>query len=238
MNIWESIDYVAQWARDRREALDLSQADVAARATELLHDTGGTRVLKQQSIDQLEKKAHKGVPDWFRFVREALDAFAEEAAPRKVIAPPKPKVLPDIPPPNVDDVEMIPEVDLRYAMGDGAVLADYPEVGQIPFNRQFRRSLTSAPVEKLFVARGDGDSMLPTLINDDMVLIDTSQNRITQSDRIWALAVGDAGMIKRVRVLGTDQYELHSDNPSIRPQPITREELTVVGRVIWVGRRI
>lgn len=80
--------------------------------------------------------------------------------------------------------------------------------------------------------------MLPTLINDDMVLIDTSQNRITQSDRIWALAVGDAGMIKRVRVLGTDQYELHSDNPSIRPQPITREELTVVGRVIWVGRRI
>lgn len=237
MNVWESIDYVSEWAKDHRSAMGVSQAEVAARATELLQAAGGTRVLKQQNIDQLEKRAHKGVPDWARFVRDAIQDMEVERMPANVRrAAPAPE--PDLPTVIPDDIEMIREVDIRYAMGAGRQLEDFPEIGQMPFNRNMRRMLTSTPAEKLFVARGDGDSMQPTLINYDAVLIDTSQNAITQSDRIWALRIEDAGLIKRVRILPKVGYELISDNALIPPQIVAREDVTVVGRVIWVGRRI
>lgn len=234
MTPWESIDFVALWTKDNRERASLSQADVAERASELMRAAGGSRTLKQQSIDQLEKRAHKGVPDWFRFVKEVIDgAKVKPSMP----AQPVPKE-PDMPPSLPDDLEYIREVDIRFAMGDGRVAEDYPEVGLVPFNRNFRRALTSASAEQLFIARGDGDSMMPTLINDDMVLIDRSQNRVAQSDRIWALRIEDAGMIKRVRVVPGGFYELLSDNASVPPQTVRREEVAVIGRVIWVGRRL
>lgn len=235
MIVWESIDYVSTWTKDRREALGWSQADLATTATELLHAAGGTRVLKQQTIDQLERKTHKGVPDWFRYVKEALEGEGDRRRPARAVVH---RQEPEIPPVQPDDVEFIREVDIRLAMGHGRLADDYPEVGQIPFNRNFRRTLTAAPVEQLFVARGDGDSMMPTLINDDMVLIDQSQQRISQSDRIWALRIEDAGLIKRVRVVPGGGYELLSDNPTIPPQMVQRDQVAVLGRVIWVGRRL
>lgn len=238
MNVWESIDYVSQWAKDRREKLGLSQADVATRSTALLEATGSSRVLKQQTIDQLERKQHKGVPDWFRYVRQVLDDEAEAQKPPRPVQLPVHRPTPDLPSTVPDDIEMIREVDIRFGMGDGQFAEEYPEVGQIPFNRNFRRALTNAPVESLFVARGDGDSMMPTLINDDMVLIDQTQRDIRQSDRIWALRIEDAGLIKRVRVVPGGGYELLSDNPMIPPQPVARNQIAVMGRVIWVGRRL
>ncbi len=235
MTPWESIDFVAVWTKDNRERVGLSQADVAERATELLQAAGGSRSIRQQSIDQLEKRAHKGVPDWFRFVKDVIDgARAPSSTPAQAVQPKEP----DMPPPLPDDLEYIREVDIRFAMGDGRVAQDYPEVGLVPFNRNFRRQLTQASAEQLFIARGDGDSMMPTLINDDMVLIDRSQNRVAQSDRIWALRIEDAGMIKRVRVVPGGLYELLSDNTSVPPQTVRREEVVVIGRVIWVGRRL
>lgn len=238
MDVWESIDFVSQWAKTQREKLGLSQGEVASKATELWSESGSARTLKQQNIDQLENKKHKGVPDWFRYVRQAIESEADARRPAKGAASRPRPVEPDLPLAVPDDVEMIREVDIRFGMGDGQYAPEFPEIGQFPFNRGFRRALTSAPVESLFVARGDGDSMMPTLINDDMVLIDQTQREIRQSDRIWALRIEDAGLIKRVRVVPGGGYELLSDNPMIPPQPVAREHVAVIGRVIWVGRRL
>jgi phage repressor protein C with HTH and peptisase S24 domain len=240
MGPFESIDFVATWTRDERERLGWKQAELAERATDRLSEAGSARKLSQQTIDQLERRQHKGVPDWFGYVRQVIEdekALRSNAA-KRLPPNPAPAQEPDLPQVAPDDIEMIPEVDIRYGMGPGQVVSDFPEVGHVPFNRQFRRTLTDAPVDRLFIARGDGDSMMPTLINGDMVLIDTTQNRIVQGDRIFAVSVGDAGMIKRVRVLSRDQYELHSDNQLIRPQVVDKEELAVVGRVVWIGRRV
>lgn len=88
----------------------------------------------------------------------------------------------------------------------------------------------------LFAARGSDDSMTPTLLDGDIVLIDTSQKRIDQQDRIWALSYGDLGMIKRVRRLPGGSYRVMSDNASVSPIEATDEEIHVVGRVTWIGR--
>src|SRR3546814_6951458 len=80
--------------------------------------------------------------------------------------------------------------------------------------------------------------MTPTLLDGDIVLIDTAQKDIGQQDRIWALAYGDLGMIKRVRRLPGGTYRLMSDNPAISDIEAADGEMHVVGRVVYIGRRI
>ena len=92
--------------------------------------------------------------------------------------------------------------------------------------------------EELFVARGDGDSMQPTLLDGDIVLIDTSQKSINKQDRIWCVSYGELGMIKRVRKLPDGGYHILSDNPSVLPIKAYDDEMFVIGRVIWIGRRM
>jgi phage repressor protein C with HTH and peptisase S24 domain len=45
-------------------------------------------------------------------------------------------------------------------------------------------------------------------------------------------------MIKRVRRLPSGQFQLNSDNPAVSAIEATDDELFVVGRVVWIGRRV
>ncbi len=133
-------------------------------------------------------------------------------------------------------LSLIPELELGYSMGGGSVFADYRQKGFVPFQRDWLRGFMRGTFADLFVARGAGDSMMPTMIDGDIVLIDTAQKRIDQQDRIWALSYGDLGMIKRVRRLPGGTYRIMSDNPAVEPLEATDEEMYVVGRVVWIGR--
>lgn len=136
------------------------------------------------------------------------------------------------------DLAVVPELELGYSMGAGAIFDQYEQRGVVPFQRAWLRSMMRGAIADLFVARGDGDSMQPTILDGDIVLIDTAQRDIRQQDRIWAVAYGDLGMIKRVRRRPSGDYLLLSDNATVPPIECADEEMHVVGRVIWIGRRI
>lgn len=131
---------------------------------------------------------------------------------------------------------LVPELELGYSMGGGSIFSDYHKRGFVPFQRDWLRGFMRGTFADLFAARGSGDSMQPTLLDGDIVLIDTAQKRIDQQDRIWALSYGDLGMIKRVRRLPGGTYRIMSDNASVLPIDATDEEMHVVGRVVWIGR--
>lgn len=133
------------------------------------------------------------------------------------------------------NIELVRRVDIRYSMGDGSAIDDYPDAGFMPFDRDFLKVLTPAQPGKIFLATGHGDSMEPTIRRDALVMIDTSQNRVAQQDMIWALAYAGAGMIKRVRRLPQDRYLILSDNPSVPPQEAEADDIYIVGRVVWAG---
>jgi phage repressor protein C with HTH and peptisase S24 domain len=133
-------------------------------------------------------------------------------------------------------LSLVPEFELGYSMGGGSIFSDYRQTGFVPFQREWLRGFMRGNFADLFVARGSGDSMLPTLMDGDIVLIDTAQKRIDQQDRIWALSYGDLGMIKRVRRLPGGTYRIMSDNPAIDPLDASDDEMHVVGRVVWGGR--
>lgn len=133
---------------------------------------------------------------------------------------------------------MIPEVELGYSMGGGSVLEEYRHIGFRAFDQDWLRGLMRGSFEELFVAHGEGDSMEPTLKDGDVVLIDMAQRDIRQQDRIWAISYGDLGMIKRVRRKPGGTYQLLSDNPAVSAIDCADDEMFVVGRVVWIGRRI
>lgn len=149
--------------------------------------------------------------------------------------------------PQGDDLEqtakelglaLVPQLELGYSMGGGSIFTDYRHTGVVPFQRDWLRGLMRGGFGDLFVARGEGDSMQPTMLDGDIVLIDTAQKDITQQDRIWAISYGDLGMIKRVRRLPGGTYRILSDNSAVEPFDAADGEMYVVGRVIWIGRRM
>ena len=134
------------------------------------------------------------------------------------------------------NIEMVRQVDISYAMGDGSFIDDYPDVSYVPFDLEFLRRFARGATSSLFIATGQGDSMSPTIDRDDLVMIDMAQNRITFQDQIFALAYAGTGMIKRVRPMAGGRIHLLSDNPLIPPIEVDAQDVHVVGKVVWSAR--
>ncbi len=133
---------------------------------------------------------------------------------------------------------MIPQLDIGYSMGGGSVFTDYAQTAMIPFPREWLRPLIGGTFGELFVARGEGDSMMPTILDGDIVIVDTAQKTIVKQDRLWCLSYGDLGMIKRVRVQPDGGALIISDNPAVENFTAYDQEVHTIGRVIWIGRRV
>jgi phage repressor protein C with HTH and peptisase S24 domain len=137
-----------------------------------------------------------------------------------------------------DGTVMIPQLDIGYSMGGGSVFEDYAQTALIPFPREWLRPLIGGTFGDLFVARGEGDSMMPTILDSDIVIIDTAQKTIIKQDRLWCLSYGELGMIKRVRVQPDGGVLIISDNPAVENYTAYDGEVSTIGRVIWIGRRV
>ena len=235
-----------EFTRSNMERLNWSQGEVAQQARAYAASKGITINLSQQSVGNFLVGNTKRMPAWYQFVVGAVAAHdaGENVSPTPKVRAPSPSYHPepDMPPVKIasrdDGAIDIRQVDLSYAMGDGTELTDYPEETAVKFDPNFLRSITKASPGRLFVARGDGDSMMPTLINNDMVLIDTTQRTLNMQDRIWACALHGAGMIKRLRVVGEGRVEVRSDNKTVGDREVNADELHIVGRVIWIGRQV
>lgn len=152
----------------------------------------------------------------------------------------------DITPPTLDDLAaehgwvLIDEIDL--SLGMGATYLDsnnQPDrIGIIPFASDWIRDMHRGPISHLKVVRGRGDSMEPTIRDGDFVLVDTSRRRLDEQDVVWAVSYGDLGMIRRLRQLPGGAVQLMPDNAVVRPTEAYDGEMYIMGRVIWIGRRM
>ncbi|WP_294266442.1 S24 family peptidase [uncultured Sphingomonas sp.] len=135
---------------------------------------------------------------------------------------------------HLDLVEVV-SIDANYGMG-GTFLGSEVEEKVLHFPRAFIESITLSPPASLTWARGRGDSMFPTIGDGDLVLIDRSNRTPREQDALWALTVGEMAMIKRLRVRG-ETVTILSDNDRVPPDQAHADEVNIVGRVIFVGRR-
>jgi len=199
------------------------RADLAA--TTVLRAFRGTATtrISQPTLEKL-KRAFPEFPGWRGELPDQVGMLGPRADPNE----------------RLDELVYVREVDISYAMGAGTNIEDYPETGLVPFNLGFLRLLTSTPTEHLFIAKGIGDSMEPTVLRSDVLMFDTQQTDGRGADSIWAHTYAGDGFVKRLRrVQGKagPEFLILSDNQLVPPQPAAIEDVHIIGKLVWIGRR-
>lgn len=147
--------------------------------------------------------------------------------------PPRPAAAPD-------PLCTVPRLAVRASAGPGALADAESPAGGVAFERRYLRSLGSGDPAALSLIRVTGDSMAPTLADGDEIMVDRNDAAARLRDGIYVLRHDDALLVKR---LGIDpvggRIAVRSDNPAYVDWPdCDPADITPVGRVVWVGRRL
>lgn len=133
------------------------------------------------------------------------------------------------------DIVDVPKVAATVSAGGGSFESSAFPVGSHPFPRQWLSRMGN-PNSMVFMDVV-GNSMEPSILDGDMVLIDQSGTMLTPHG-IFAIGYEDTLYIKRVEQRG-GCIILHSDNPDYSDIEIVGDELDsfrVIGKVIWLCR--
>ncbi len=132
----------------------------------------------------------------------------------------------------------IPVLNVELAAGPG-IAPDLEQVhDRIPISSEwiFENQL---PESSLAVVKVSGDSMLPRLMDGDMLLIDTSDKRPT-SGKVYAIATDEELRVKRLHKRTDGSWVISSDNkhdPAYQDEIISYnnfERLRIIGRAVKV----
>lgn len=136
------------------------------------------------------------------------------------------------------DEEMVAVYDVAASAGHGAMVESEQVLCNLAFDRSFLRRMTSARSQDLAIIRVKGHSMEPTLLDDDHVLVDKTKKNLSY-DGLFVIRFDDALHVKRVgRSAARGNVMVISDHPAYRDLDMPKEDLDVVGRVLWVGRKV
>jgi len=136
------------------------------------------------------------------------------------------------------DLGLVPIRELDLTLGMGSTYLDIPVTETVRYYPlDWVRSYTRSPPENLFFAQGVGDSMAPTLLDSDLLLIDCSQRHLSMSDKIWAIAYAGCGMVKRLRPVPNGGVEILSDNQLVPTATAYDGEMELLGRLVAAVRK-
>jgi hypothetical protein len=140
-----------------------------------------------------------------------------------------------------DGLVSVPRLDVQASAGPGALEAEEKRLGRIGFDAAWLRrlGLGGGGPNRLSVIRVDGDSMSPTLSDGDEILVDREDGAGRLRDGTYVLRVEGTLVVKRLAVGPGGRLSVRSDNPAYPGWPdVEPGSVDVVGRVVWVGRRL
>lgn len=135
----------------------------------------------------------------------------------------------------------IPCVEVTASMGGGRITADEVENGE-PYHFKsawITHRLRADPAD-LRIMHVEGDSMMPSLHDGDVVLVDTARALPTPPG-IFVLFDGIGLVAKRLEHIPNSdppRVRIISDNAFYSPYERTAEEIKIIGRIRWFGREI
>ena len=109
-------------------------------------------------------------------------------------------------------------------------------IGTMAFKREWLRRM-GFEVKKLVLVTARGDSMVPTFADGDLLLVDLRQTDIVDGG-VHILRNDGHLLAKRLQVCMGDQVIVRSDNNIYSAFDTKRDQLNVVGRVVWRGGRM
>ncbi|MET0365003.1 MAG: S24 family peptidase [Sphingobium sp.] len=133
----------------------------------------------------------------------------------------------------------VPRLSLGASAGAGSLDEDERAADAIGFSERWLRDLGGRP-DSLSIIRVDGESMAPTLSDGDDIMVDRSDGAERLRDGIYVLRLDDSLMVKRIALtLQKGRFSVRSDNRAYPDwEDVAPESVSIVGRVIWAGRRM
>ncbi len=128
----------------------------------------------------------------------------------------------------------IPRLPLDASAGPGAVGSQEIPYDAHHFSRRWLREMDLEGAD-LSAIRVEGDSMEPDLRSGDEIFVDRNKRA---GEGIFVVRIGDALLVKQVRASAPGTIVLVSSNPAYAPLELPREEVEVIGRVVWKGGRV
>lgn len=122
--------------------------------------------------------------------------------------------------------------------GFGSVVSDELKTDPMAFRTEWLKKEGLAP-ERLAVIRAKGDSMEPTISNNDIILVYLC-NGDALRDGLYVLRIGDSLLVKRLQFDPFGGLKIISDNPGYETQVVTKDQradVHIVGRVAWAGKK-
>jgi len=130
----------------------------------------------------------------------------------------------------------IPRFSDKISAGGGLIPINDVEI-KVAFRRDWIQR--KGDPEKMSLISVSGDSMYPTLMAGDLVLINHGQNHLDPQGGLYAIALGDVILIKRLQMLyPSGKVRITSDNEKYDSFDLLQEEVKINGRVIWFGREL
>ena len=144
--------------------------------------------------------------------------------------------------PVAGDLLAVPRLAVEASAGPGALANREETISRFGFDARWLRSVASSP-HNVSAISVRGESMLPTLSEGDEILVDGGDAADRLRDGIYVLRVEEALLVKRIALnpagRGGRRLSIRSGKPAYRGwEECEPASVEIIGRVIWVGRRM
>lgn len=144
---------------------------------------------------------------------------------------------PRLPQYEENDMFFVPRVHAVLSAGGGSLEVESATIETLPFRQEWL--LRKGNPDRMVLMNVAGDSMEPSIMSGDTVLVDQSHNEARLGE-LYAFGYEDAILVKRL-VKENGDLQLQSDNPAYAPIIIRGDEsgmLRVIGKVVWMCRTL
>lgn len=225
------MDKVTKAEREARERLQSLARGAGASLAELSRVIGRNPAYLQQYVTRASPRHLDGAD--LRKIAEYLGASPRVIETRRLDDMP-----PDSPPGrravSAEDWVDVPRLALGASAGPGAFSAEEIPFDAYRFTRRWLREMGLDGAD-LTAIRVEGDSMEPMLRSGDEIFVDRNKRG---GEGIFVVRVGEALHVKQVHLGTGSTVRMVSLNDAYPPVELPRDEVTVIGRVVWKGGRV
>ena len=244
------MDNIGKRIRQRRKELGFSQEELAKRSgyrgQPMIREIESGRVGKPGKL--LELAAALGVrPEWLAAGTGAMmsvNAQREQVyESRSVVVdaqchqPYESNALSDDQEDFLAVFCLVPRYAVHAGAGPGMEVQSEQIVDHLAFKTEWLKTAMGLMSDKLALITARGDSMEPAIGDGDLMLLDMRELR-TLDPSIYVVRMEQSLVAKRLQRLTDGRVRINSDNPLYGSETVHSEEIQILGRVVWIGRKV
>jgi len=139
--------------------------------------------------------------------------------------------------PDPEEFDYVPMAEVQLSAGNGAFVLSENTEGYYAFRKEWLARTLTSPKNAVLV-HVTGNSMAPTIIEDDVVMLDTGRRHVYDG-KVYALRMDNTVMVKRLALRPADRILIMSDNKEeYEPYEADRKDIQVLGQIVWFARTL